>query len=141
LEAAVQSGQVSMATLDDMVSRILTEMFDFNEFDNPPTGTTTTTVTTPADQAVSTQVAEAGTVLLKNSGNPLPLPASGAGTVAVIGPAASVSPTDTGGGSAYGTSPFNVAPLQGIQAGAGAGTTVQYAQGLPADTALTPIPS
>src|SRR5215469_4452074 len=54
LEAAVQSGQVSMATLDDMVSRILTEMFDFNEFNNPPTGSTTTTVTTPANQAVST---------------------------------------------------------------------------------------
>ena len=39
LQAAVQSGQVSMATLDDMVSRILTELFRFNEFNNPPTGT------------------------------------------------------------------------------------------------------
>ena len=32
-------------------------------------------------------------------------------------------------------------PLQGIQAAAGSGTTVQYAQGLPTDTSLTPIPS
>src|SRR5258708_39409983 len=61
LQAAVQSGQVSMATLDEMVSRILTEMFRFNEFNNPPTGSTTATVTTPAHQAVSTPVAEAGT--------------------------------------------------------------------------------
>ena len=56
----MQSGQVSLATLNGMVSRILTEMFQFNEFNNPPTGTTGTTVTTAAHQAVSTAVAEAG---------------------------------------------------------------------------------
>ena len=141
LQAAVQDGQVSMGTLDDMVSRILTEMFRFNEFNNPPTGSTTATVTTPANQAVSTTVAEAGTVLLKNKRNTLPVRAKGGGTIAVIGPAASAMPTDTGGGSAYVTSTFNVAPLQGIQAAAGPGTTVNYSQGLPADTSLTPIPS
>ncbi len=48
LQAAVQDGQVSMATLNDMVSRILTEMFKFNEFNNPPTGSTSAIVTTPA---------------------------------------------------------------------------------------------
>ncbi len=80
-------------------------------------------------------------MLLKNSGATLPLRASGGGTVAVIGPAASASPTDTGGGSAYVTSTFNVTPLQGIQAAAGPGTTVQYTQGLPTDTSLSPIPS
>ncbi len=31
-------------------------------------------------------------------------------------------------------------PLQGIQAAAGPGTTVNYVQGLPTDTSLTPIP-
>ena len=141
LQSAIQDGQVSMATLNGMVSPILTEMFRFNEFNNPPTGTTSTTVTTAAHQAVSTAVAEAGTVLLKNTRGTLPLSANNAGTVAVIGPAASASPTDTGGGSAYVTSTFNVTPLQGIQAAAGTGTTVQYTQGLPTDTSLTPIPS
>jgi beta-glucosidase len=141
LESAVQDGQVSMATLNGMVSRILTEMFKFNEFNNPPTGSTSATVTTAAHQAVSTAVAEAGTVLLKNSGGTLPLAAKGAGTVAVIGPAASAAPTDGGGGSAHVTSPFNVTPLQGIQAAAGAGTTVNYVQGLPTDTSLAPIPT
>jgi beta-glucosidase len=141
LQAAVQDGQVSMATLNGMVSRILTEMFTFNEFNDPPTGTTSTVVTTPADQAVSTSAAEAGTVLLKNSGGTLPLPANGAGTVAVIGPAASAAPVDAGGGSAHVTSTFNVTPLQGIQAAAGAGTTVNYVQGLPTDTSLSPIPA
>jgi beta-glucosidase len=141
LQAAVQSGQVSTATLNGMVSRILTEMFKFNEFNNPPTGTTSATVTTAAHQAVSTAVAEAGTVLLKNSAGTLPLAANGAGSVAVIGPAASAAPTDTGGGSAYVTSTFNVTPLQGIQAAAGTGTTVNYVPGLPTDTSLSAIPS
>ena len=80
-------------------------------------------------------------MLLKNSGGTLPLAANGAGTVAVIGPAASAAPTDTGGGSAHVTSTFNVTPLQGIQAAAGPGTTVNYVQGLPTDTSLSPIPS
>src|SRR5215469_10886207 len=119
LQSAVQDGQVSMGTLDGMVSRILTEMFDFGEFNNPPTGSTSTTVTTPAHQAVSTQVAEDGTVLLKNTGGTLPLAATDGGTIAVIGPAASAQTTNTGGGSAYVTSTFNVTPLQGIQAAAG----------------------
>jgi beta-glucosidase len=141
LEAAVEDGQVSIGTVNQMVSRILTEMFRFNEFNDPPTGSTSTTVTTPAHQAVSTRVAEDGTVLLKNTGGTLPLRATGGGTIAVIGPAASASPTDTGGGSAYVTSTFNVTPLQGIQTAAGSGTTVQYSQGLPTDTSLAPIPS
>src|SRR5215472_7871883 len=141
LQSAVQDGQVSMATLDGMVSRILTEMFDFGEFNNPPTGSTSSTVTTPADQAVSTQVAEDGTVLLKNTAGTLPLAATDGGSIAVIGPAASAQTTNTGGGSAYVTSTFNVTPLQGIQAAAGSGTTVQYSQGLPTDTSLSPIPA
>jgi beta-glucosidase len=124
-----------------MVSRILTELFRFNEFNNPPTGSTSATVTTPAHQATSAAVAEAGTVLLKNKGGTLPLKAAGGGSVAVIGPAASASPAYTGGGSAYVTAPFHVTPLQGIQAAAGTGTSVSYTQGLPTDTSLTPIPA
>jgi beta-glucosidase len=140
LQAAVEAGQVSIATVNEMVTRILTEMFRFNEFNHPPTGSTTVTVTTAAHQAVSAAVAEAGTVLLKNGGATLPLAAHGAGQVAVIGPAASAAPTDTGGGSAFVTAPFSVTPLQGIQAAAGPGTSVSYTQGLPTDTSLTPIP-
>jgi beta-glucosidase len=145
LQSAVQDGQVSMATLDQMVRRILREMFRFNEFNNPPTGLTSATVTTPAHQDVSTAVAEAGTVLLRNHRHTLPLRSKGNSSIAVIGPAASAAPTDTGGGSAYVTSTFNVTPLQGIQSAAPGGTTVTYAQGLPTDTSppplMSPIPS
>ena len=72
------------------------------------------------------------TTLLKNSGTILPLSASSAGTIAVIGPSASASPTYAGGGSAYVIPSGTVTPLAGIQAAAGSGTSVVYSAG-PAD--------
>ncbi len=141
LQTDIQNGTIPVSVLNDMVSRILREMFRFNLFNNPPTGTTSSVVTTPAHQDVSTAVAEAGTVLLKNDGGTLPLPASNGGTIAVIGPSASASPTYGGGGSARVVPPFTVTPLQGLTAAAGAGTSVTYQQGLPTDTSLPAIPS
>jgi beta-glucosidase len=141
LQADVENGTIPRSVVDNMVSRIATEMFRFGIFNHPPTGTTSATVTTPAHQAVSEHVAEEGTVLLKNDGGVLPLPAGRAGTVAVIGPAASAAPTPTGGGSAFVTAPFSVTPLQGLQAAAGPGTSVVYQQGLPTDTSLPAIPA
>ncbi len=141
LETDIQNGTIPVAVLNDMVSRILTEMFRFNLFNHPPTGTPSSTVTTPAHQAVATSVAEAGTVLLKNSGSVLPLSARHGDTIAVIGPSASASPTDGGGGSARVVAPFSVTPLLGLTAAAGPGTNVSYQQGLPADTSLPAIPA
>jgi beta-glucosidase len=140
LENAVANGTIAMSVLNGMVSRILTEMFQFNLFNDPPTGNLSDTVTTPAHQAVATQVAENGTVLLKNNGGVLPVSADHGGTIAVIGPAASASPADTGGGSAYVTAPFSVTPLQGLSSAAQPGTIVKYQQGLPTDTNLPSIP-
>ena len=146
LAAAVGSDRVEVSAVNQMVSRILTEMFRYPLRDtprDPPNVKSAAGVvaTTPAHQAVATDVAEAGTVLLKNTGTTLPLPASGAGAVAVIGPGASAAPTDSGGGSARVTAPFSVTPLQGIKDAAKRGTTVTYTQGLPADTSLSPIPA
>jgi beta-glucosidase len=140
LEHAVRHGKIARSVVNGMCRRILTEMFRFNIFNNPPTGNTSDVVTTPAHQTVSLKVAEAGTVLLKNDGT-LPLPAAGGGTIAVIGPAASAAPVYTGGGSAYVTAPFSVTPLQGLTAAARPGTRVVYQQGLPTDTSLPAIPS
>jgi beta-glucosidase len=140
LAAAVGSGEVEVSAINQMVSRILAEMFRFGEF-NDPQGSPSAAVTTRAHQEVATDVAEAGTVLLRNTAGTLPLPPSGAGAVAVIGPGASAAPTDSGGGSAHVTAPFSVTPLQGVRAAAKRGTTVTYTQGLPADTSLSPIPA
>jgi beta-glucosidase len=141
LETDIENGTIPLSALNTMVQRVFTEMFRFNLFSQPRTGSPAATVTTPAHQALANQVAEAGTTLLKNGGQTLPLSSSGAGTIAVIGPSASVSPAYAGGGSAYVIPSATVSPLQGIQAAAGSGTSVTYQQGLPADTALPAIPS
>src|SRR6266705_2048535 len=141
LSSAIRKGTIPRSALNTMVQRILTEMFQFNLFSQPRTGSTSATVTTPAHVALANQVAEAGTTLLKNADGVLPLAASHGGTIAVIGPSASGSPTYAGGGSAYVIPSGTVTPLAGIQAAAGTGTTVAYQQGLPADTALPAIPS
>jgi len=72
----VTSGQVSKSRLDDMVRRILREMFALGLFDHAPSGSPSAVVTSPAHAAVAKQISEKGTVLLKNSGNLLPLSGS-----------------------------------------------------------------
>jgi len=141
LATAVLSGAIPRQVLNTMVQRMLTEMFRFNLFNRPRPVTTSATVTTPAHRAVGNQVADSGTVLLKNLGSTLPLSRKHAGNVAVIGPSAALSPTNGGGGSAYVIPSSTVTPLQGLQAAAGAGTHIADTQGLPTDTALAPIPA
>ena len=140
LQTDIQNGTIPVSAINTMVQNVFTQMFRFNLFSQPRTGSPTDTVTTPAHVALATQVAEAGTTLLKNSGV-LPISPTGAGTVAVIGPSASASPTYGGGGSAYVVPSSTVSPLAGIQAAAGAGTSVTYQQGLPTDTSLPSIPA
>ena len=141
LKSDIEKKTIPRSALNTMVQRILTQMFQFNLFSQPRTGSTSATVTTPADVAVGTSVAEEGTTLLKNAGSVLPLPAANAGTIAVIGPAASAWPTYAGGGSAYVIPSSTVTPLAGIQAATGSGTNVVYSQGLPTDSSLPSIPS
>ncbi len=138
LQQAVSQGEISRAALNTMVEPILYQLFRFHFFQHPPSGSIDAVVTTPAHQDLSTRVAENGTVLLKNDGHLLPLSTSTA--IAVIGPAASEQVTYGGGGSASVISSATVTPLAGIEAAAGA-STVTYAQGLPTDSQLTPIPA
>ena len=132
-----------MATLNDMVSRILTEMFRFNEFNNPPTG---------LDQRDRHHPGASGGLHRGRRGGHRAAeerPAARCrcarrerGTVAVIGPAASAAPTDTGGGSAYVTSHLQRHPAAGHPGrGRGRAPRCNYVQGLPTDTSLSPIPS
>src|SRR5215469_3129799 len=128
LHTAVTNGSVSMVTLNSMVSHVLTEMFAFGLFDKPTAGSPSATATNPADQAHARALAEEGTVLLKNSGNVLPLSSSDS-AIAVIGAGASSTPQTAGGGSAKVKSSGTVTPLQGITAAAPSGVTVRYNNG------------
>ncbi|HEY2697391.1 MAG TPA: glycoside hydrolase family 3 C-terminal domain-containing protein [Pseudonocardiaceae bacterium] len=129
LQNAVNSGQVSTATLNSMVSRILTEMFTFGLFDRPVSGGTGATVTSAAHQATAASVEEEGSVLLKNSNNVLPLNTSSAKSIAVLGDDASTDAETDGGGSAGVNSSGTVTPLQAITSRAGSGVSVQYSEG------------
>ena len=128
LQSAVSSGAVTTATLNSMVTPVLTEMFAFGLFDEPPAGSPAETATSSAHVTDALQLAEEGTVLLKNSGGVLPLTSSDK-SVAVIGADASSSPLTAGGGSAGVTSSGTVTPLQGITAAAPSGVTVSYNDG------------
>ncbi len=128
LQSAVSSGAVSTATLNSMVTPVLTEMFAFGLFDEPPAGSPAEPATSAAHVADALQLAEEGTVLLKNSGGVLPLTPSDK-SVAVIGTDASSSPLTAGGGSAGVSSSGTVTPLQGITAAAPSGVTVSYNDG------------
>ena len=60
LTNAVSSGQVSQATIDDHVRRILTSMFKPGLFDHAQTGTTGAVVTSTAHNTTAKQVALEG---------------------------------------------------------------------------------
>ncbi|WP_329172030.1 discoidin domain-containing protein [Streptomyces sp. NBC_01477] len=127
---AVQDGRVSQATVDTMVSRVLTQMFRFGMFDKAPTGDNKAIVTTPAHNKVALQGVEEGTVLLKNNGvlplNPAALPSG----VAVIGTDAGPGTQTIGGGSGTVTSSGTYTPVIGIQQRlADTGTKVTYDEG------------
>nr|WP_232248754.1 glycoside hydrolase family 3 C-terminal domain-containing protein [Streptacidiphilus rugosus] len=129
LEQAVAAGQVTQATFDTMVSRVLTQMFRFGMFDKAPSGSTTAIVATPAHRAVALKGDEEGTVLLKNNGV-LPLNPNGNESIAVIGTQAGAGAITGGGGSGSATSTGTYSPLYSLQQRtAGSKVTVGYDDG------------
>jgi beta-glucosidase-like glycosyl hydrolase len=114
LETAVQNGTIPKSTLDGMVTRILTQMFKFGLFDTTNTGSPSAVVTTAAHAETAEQVANEGTVLLKNSGSVLPLSSTSNQSYAIIGDQASSDAQTNGNGSAGVNAPYVVSPVQGI---------------------------
>jgi beta-glucosidase len=132
LKAAVRGGGVPVSRLNDMVSRILAEMFRFGLFGRARAGTPSSVVTSARHASVARAVAEQGTVLLKDNGGALPLNASKLRSVAVIGDDAGTAAARAGGGAAGVTAPSVVTPLEAISKRAGHRVTVNHA---PSDTA------
>jgi beta-glucosidase len=125
LKQAVLDGTISVQALDTMIVRRLATEIRFGLFDHPAT---TTPIDATAGGAVARTVAEQGTVLLKNTGDLLPLNPAGLHSVAVVGPyAQQVHPG--GGGSSHVIPLYTVSPVQGIQQRLGSGVTVTSANG------------
>jgi beta-glucosidase len=125
LKDAVQNGQVSMQRLDQLLEQRLATEIEFGLFDHP---LTTSPVDAAAGGAVARQVAEDGTVLLKNGGDQLPLDATSLHSIAVIGQYAN-KPYPGGGGSSHVNPLYTVSPVQGIQDHVGAGVDVTTSDG------------
>ena len=138
LKTAVLEHRVPMSRLDDMVFRVMRELFRVGVFDAPPPTQQSKAAMAdlPADRQVALQAAEGGAVLLKNAGGTLPLRGPGL-RIAVIGGPAGLQGAQhayQGGGSARvpqsGSNPAVVSPLQAMVARAGsAGDVVTYADG------------
>jgi beta-glucosidase len=127
LLAAVHQAQVSQATIDEKVRRILSMLVRFGFLDRPAK-------IGPLDYHAQAQtarrVAAAGVVLLKNEGQILPLDANNFKSIAVIGAYADRA-TSGGGGSAR-IAPLNtVSPQGAIAATIGNRATLRFLKFVP----------
>ncbi len=96
LKKAVESGEVPMSRLNDLVHRIVRTEFAYGIVDDPPRGR----VVDPFKGADTAQaIAEQGSVLLKNAANQLPLSGAAVTSIALIGSHADTGVL-SGGGSA-----------------------------------------
>ncbi|MEV0967716.1 glycoside hydrolase family 3 protein [Microtetraspora glauca] len=112
VKAALSQGLLQESDVDTAVRHILSIRFRLGEFDpdgGPYAAITKDVVNSPANRKLARETAAKAAVLLKNSGNTLPL-APGK-KVAVIGPLSDVLYTDWYSGRL----PYKVTPLAGIK--------------------------
>lgn len=130
LKPLLASGQVSLATIDDKVRRIL-RLEIANGFLDRPQEIPSIPKDDPLSASVALQMAREGAVLLKNDGGLLPFDRASVKTIAVIGPNA--DSFVAGGGSAH-VSPFHsVSLVQGLGLVAGPGVRIDRISGPGAD--------
>jgi beta-glucosidase len=126
---ALNQGTIPVSTLDDKVKRILRKAIEFGFLDQPQADISIPTLSQEGGQ-VALEMARGSMVLLKNSGNLLPLDENKLKTIAVIGPDA--YPSVVGGGGSAETKPFNsVSYLEGISNRLGTKVKVLYAVDVP----------
>ena len=129
LEAAIKAGRVSQDTIDDKVRRILRKAIQFKFLDREQADLSIPLYNAEARE-VALEAARSSMVLLKNSGNLLPLDKTKTKTIAIVGPNAYPTPP-VGGGSAK-VVPFStVSYLEGLTNYLGTSATVLYYRGIP----------
>ena len=128
IHAALDSGQVTTATLDDKVRRILRVAVAFGWLDRPQFDPTIPRYNLEG-KAVSRQSVLEGTVLLTNQQATLPLNKGQIHRLALIGPNAALTQT-TGGGSGEVVSFAPTSLLVGLSNKLAGSTDVLYSRGL-----------
>jgi beta-glucosidase len=124
LVPAIQHGEVSVATIDDKVRRILRKAVEFGFYDREQADRTIPLYSQDGIN-VSLEEARSGIVLLKNDNSVLPLDSKKIKTIAVLGPDA--YPAVVGGGGSSLTKPFRaMSYLEGISNFLGKNVRVLY---------------
>ncbi len=136
LREAVAAGEVSEATLDDKVRRLLRLALRTGVLDDP-VGHPETSVNDPADRELIREAAAEGMLLLTNRDAALPLDAGSLKRLAAVGPNAD-DVAIMGGGSSRVEPHHVVQPLAAIRARAGDGVDVRHAPGCRIDR-VTPV--
>lgn len=113
---ALSSGQLTISDIDTMLSRRFYTMFKHGQFEDRITGFSPI----PFDRhgQASREMAEQGSVLLKNADNLLPLSDSSVRTVAVIGPTSFAGRAVMGANGPRRVtvpSPYTITPEQGLR--------------------------
>ncbi len=125
LEKAVESHQVPMSVINDKLIRRFSTMMKFGLFDHPMK---LKPIPARRDGREALRIAEQGMVLLKNTGDVLPLNAKKLHSIAVIGPYAAKAMTG-GGGSSEVVPLYTVDPVEGIQYLVGDKVKVEFSDG------------
>jgi beta-glucosidase len=124
LGPAIQHGEVSVATIDDKVRRILRKAVEFGFYDRDQADRTIPLYSQDGIN-ISLEEARAGIVLLKNDNNLLPLDSKKIKSIAVLG--ADAYPAVIGGGGSSLTKPFHsISYLEGISNFLGKNVRVLY---------------
>jgi beta-glucosidase len=133
LRNAVNAGQVPIARINDAVSRILTKKFELGLFEQPLADRSFTAgVGGQAHRDLARRAVRESQVLLRNTGNLLPLAKSG-GKIFVAGKSADDIGNASGGWTiSWQGASGNITPgttiLQGIRSTVGSGATVTYSR-------------
>jgi len=140
MKGLVESGKVSVETINESVKRILEAKYKLGLFDDPyrycNKEREKTEIMTPEDHAFARKFASESIVLLKNSGQTLPV-SKKINTIAVIGPLADSKENMLGGWSGAGEWKKCVTLLEGIKSKTEGKIRVLYAKGCDIDSKST----
>lgn len=128
LEALVNEGKVSLASVDEAVRRVLRVKFQLGLFENPytPTSKSSERFLKSESMQIASQMASESMVLLKNNGI---LPLKGVGKIAVMGPMADNAHDMLGCWWGHGENKDVVKLLTGINQEFGKSAEVRYISG------------
>ena len=121
---AVKEGKVTVATIDEKVSRILWVMYHTTLSTNPPAGS----INTAAHSKTAYNIAAESVVLLKNEKHLLPLNTAKIKSVAIIGDNA-IHTHHLGGFGAGVKAKYEITPLKGLENKLDKNTSIKFAQG------------